>query len=98
ESGASVIETLDLARGTRSRLTSAAFGTLFSTWSSDGNRGVFRRVHLPFWVPADGSAAPVPLPAATVNDFPSSPGPDPDSVLVVTVRPESSGDVFLMCI
>ena len=96
ESGNSVIEALDLARGTRSRLTSAAFGTLFPTWSSDGNRVVFRRFNLPFWVTADGGADPIPLPAATVNDFPSSPGPDPDSVLVVRVRPESSGDVFLM--
>ena len=59
---------------------------------------MFRRFNLPFWVTADGSADPVPLPAAAVNDFPSSPGPDPDSVLVVRVRPESSGDVFLMSI
>ena len=98
ESGASVIEALDLTRGTRSRLTSAAFGTLFSTWSSDARRVVFRRFSLPFWVAADGSADPVRLPAATGNDFPSSAGPDPDSVLVVRVRPESSGDVFMLSI
>lgn len=98
ESGASVIEALDLARGTRSRLTSAAFGTLFSTWNSDGSRVVFRRFNLPFWVAPDGSADPVLFPAAAVNDFPSSAGPDPDSVLMVRVRPESSGDVFLMSI
>lgn len=60
ESGASVIEALDLTRGTRSRLTSAAFGTLFPTWSADGNRVVFRRFNLPFWVTADGSADPGP--------------------------------------
>ncbi len=98
ESGASVIEALDLTRGTRSRLTSAAFGTLFSTWNLDGTRVVFRRFNLPFHVATDGSADPVRLPAAAVNDFPSSAGPDPDSVLMVRVRPESSGDVFLMSI
>ena len=98
ESGSSVIEALDLARGTRSRLTSAAIATIFSTWNSDGNRVVFRRFNLPFWVSADGSADPVPLPATATNDFPSSAGPDPDSVLFVRVRPESSGDVFLMSI
>ena len=37
-------------------------------------------------------------PPATANDFPTSPGPDPDSVLVVRVRPETSGDVFLLSI
>jgi eukaryotic-like serine/threonine-protein kinase len=96
ESGASIIEALDLTRGTRSRLTSAAFGTLYSTWNSDGSRVVFRRFNLPFWVAADGSADPLPVPAATANDFPSGAGPEPDSVLVVRVRPETSGDVYLM--
>jgi Tol biopolymer transport system component len=98
ENGASVVEALDLARSTRSRLTSAAFGTLYSTWNSDGSRVVFRRFNLPFAIAADGSADPVPLPDATANDFPSSAGPEPDSVLVVRVRPESSGDVYLMSI
>lgn len=28
------------------------------------------------------------------NDFPTSPGPDPDSLLVVRVQPETSGDVY----
>jgi eukaryotic-like serine/threonine-protein kinase len=96
ESESDVIEVLDLARGTRARLTPPAFGTIFSTWNSDGTRVVFKRFTLPFWISADGSTDPVPLPAASVNDFPSSAGPDPDSVLVVRVRPESSGDVFLM--
>ena len=98
ENGASVIEALDLTRNTRSRLTSVAFGTLYPTWSSDGSRVVLRRFNLPFGVTADGSADPIPLPAATANDFPSSAGPEPDSVLVVRVRPESSGDVYLMSI
>jgi hypothetical protein len=98
ESGGSVIEALDLARGTRARLTAAAIGTLFSTWSADGRGVVFRRFNAPFWAKADGSGDAAPLPAAGANDFPSSPGPDPDSVIVVRVRPETSGDVFLISI
>ena len=80
ESGGSVIEALDLARGTHARLTSAAVGTLFPVWNSDGSRVVFSRFRLPSWVTADGGADPVLLPAAAVNDFPASAGPDPDSV------------------
>jgi serine/threonine-protein kinase len=33
-----------------------------------------------------------------INDFPSSAGPDPDSIIDVRVQPETSGDVFLMSI
>jgi len=93
---ASEVDVLDLMRGTRARLAAAAFAAPFSTWNSDGSRVVFRRFNQPFWVMADVSADPTPLAAGSANDFPSSRGPDPDSVLVVRVRPESSGDVFLV--
>jgi Tol biopolymer transport system component len=96
ETGDNVIEALDLARGTRARLTAAAIGTNFSTWSADGSRVVFRRFNSPFWVAADGSGDSGPMPGGTVNDFPSSPGPDPDSMFIVRIRPETSGDVFLL--
>ena len=96
ETGDNVIEALDLARGTRARLTAAAIGTNFSTWNADGSRVVFRRFNSPFWVAADGSGDSGPVPGATVNDFPSAPGPDPDSMFMVRVRPETSGDVFLL--
>ena len=98
ESGGNVIEALDLARGTRARLTAAALSTIFSTWSADGNRVVFRRFASPFWVAADGSGVTGPVPGGTVSDFPSSPGPDPDSFVTLRIRPETSGDVFLMSI
>jgi Tol biopolymer transport system component len=98
ETGDNVVETLDLARGTRARLTATAIGTNFSMWSPDGSRVVLRRFNSPFWVAADGSGESGPVPGATVNDFPSSPGPDHNSMLVVRVRPETSGDVFLMSI
>jgi eukaryotic-like serine/threonine-protein kinase len=96
ETGDNAIETLDLARGTRARLTAAAIGTNFSTWSADGSRVVFRRFNSPFWVAADGSGESGPVPGATVNDFPSAPGPEPDSMFIVRVRPETSADVFLL--
>jgi Tol biopolymer transport system component len=96
ESGGNVIEALDLARGTRARLTAGALSTNFSTWSADGQHVVFRRFSSPFWSAADGSGNAAPLPGATVNDYPSSPGPDPDSVIVGRIRPETSSDVFLM--
>ena len=96
ESGDNVVEALDLARGTRARVTAAAIGTSFSTWNADGNRVVFRRFSSPSWVAADGSGESGRVPGTTVNDFPSAPGLDPDSMFMVRVRPETSGDVFLM--
>jgi eukaryotic-like serine/threonine-protein kinase len=96
EVGGSVIEALDLARGTRARLTAAALSVFFTTWTADGTRVVFRRFGVPFWAAADGGGASGPVPRATVNDYPSSPGTDPDSVLTVHISPETSGDVFLM--
>jgi serine/threonine-protein kinase len=94
----SVIETLDLARGTHAKLTAAALGTSFPVWTVDGKGVVFRRYNLPFWAAADGSGQAGPVPSGTINDFPNSAGPDTDSILVVRIQPETSGDVFLMSI
>jgi len=96
ESRGSVIETLDLSRGTHAQLTAAALGTSFPTWTADGESVVFRRYNVPYWTAADGSGKAGPVAAGVVNDFPSSPGPDPDSILDVRVQPETSGDLFLM--
>jgi Tol biopolymer transport system component len=98
ESGFSVIETLDLVRGTRSRLTATALGTSYPTWTADGEVVVFRRFNVPFWAAADGSGKAGPVPAGLVNDYPSSPGPDSDSILDVRIQPETSGNIFLMSI
>ena len=98
ESQGSYIETLDLARGTHAKLTAAALGTSFPIWTSDGAEVVFRRFNVPFWTAADGSGKTGPVPAGLINDYPSSPGPDPDSVLDVRIQPETSGDIFLMSI
>jgi hypothetical protein len=59
---------------------------------------VFRRFNLPFWAAANGSGKAGPVPEGSINDYPSSPGPDPDSILDVRIRPETSGDIFLMSI
>ncbi len=92
------IETLDLLRGTRARLTAAALGTSFSTWTSDGEGVVFRRFNVPFWAAADGSGKTGAVPAGLINDYPSSPGPDSDSILAVRIQSKTSGDIFLMSI
>ncbi len=98
ESQGSVIETLDLLRGTHANLTAAALGTSFPTWTADGEGVVFRRFNVPFWIAADGSGKAGPVPAGMINDYPSSPGPDPDTILDVRIQPETSGDIFLMSI
>ena len=98
ESQGSYIETLDLARGTHARLTAPALGTSFPVWTSDGMQVVFRQFNVPFWTAADGSGKASPVPAGLINDFPSSPGPDPDSFLDVRIQPETSADIFLMSI
>src|SRR5215472_17991844 len=52
ESGLSGLETLDLVRGTRARLTAAALGTGFPVWTADGKGAVIRRFNVPFWAAA----------------------------------------------
>lgn len=98
ESQGSVLETLDLLRGTHARLTAAEMGTAYPSWTADGEGVVFRRFRVPFWAAADGSGKGRPVPAGLINDYPSSPGPDPDSFLDVRIQPETSGDIFLMSI
>jgi eukaryotic-like serine/threonine-protein kinase len=98
ESQGNHIETLDLLRGTHATLTAPALGTSFSTWTADGQGVVFRRFNVPFWTAADGSGKAGPVPAGLINDYPSSPGPDPDTVLVGRIQPETSSDIFLMSV
>jgi Tol biopolymer transport system component len=94
----SMIEVLDLLRVTHARLTAGAPGTSFSTWTADGNGVVFKRFYVPVWAAADGSGKTGFVPGGLVNDFPTSPGPDPDSILDVRVQPKTAGDIFLMSI
>jgi serine/threonine-protein kinase len=94
----SVIEALDMLRGTHAKIAAPAMGTSFPTWTSDGEGVVFRRFNLPFWAAANGSGKAGPVPEGSINDYPSSPGPDPDSILDVRIRPQTSGDIFLMSI
>jgi len=96
ESDATVIEALDLARGTHMRLTAPALGVSFSTWMTDGERVLFRRFNVPTWIAADGSGREGVLPHGMASDYPSAAGPDADSVLVVRAQPDTAGDIFLM--
>jgi serine/threonine-protein kinase len=98
EIGGSVIEAHDLARGTRARLTAAALGTIFSTWNADGSRVVFKRFNTPFWAAANGTGVTGFVPEAGGSDFPTSPGPDPDSFVALRITPETSSDIVLMSI
>jgi serine/threonine-protein kinase len=98
DSNQSVIEMLDLVRGSRSKLTTASLGRAYSTWTIDGKSVVFKRYNVPFWAAADGSGQGHLVQSGTVNDYPASAGPDADSILDVRVQPGTSADVFLMSI
>jgi Tol biopolymer transport system component len=98
ESGLSVIETLDLVRGTRAKLAAAAPGTGFPNWSEDGKRVIFRRFNVPVWTAADGSGNTGFVSTGLANDFPCSPGPDSDSIIVVRLQPETAGDIYQLSI
>jgi Tol biopolymer transport system component len=100
ETEISAIETLDLLRGTRARLTAAHPGTAYSTWTADGRAIVFNRLNRSglFWTATEGSGAEGHVPATGASDYPSSAGPDPDSILEVRIQPDTSGDVFLVSI
>jgi Tol biopolymer transport system component len=91
----SYVEALSLDRGTRARLTSPAPGTGFPVWNADGSRFVYRRFNVPFWSSSDGSGRQGVLAGGITNAFPSGPGPDPDSVLIARLLPESSADIYL---
>ena len=66
------------------------------------NKGAFcdraLKTILNAWAAADGSGTAGLVPNGLINDFPSFPGPDPDSMLIVRVQPETAGDIFLMSI
>lgn len=98
ENDFNVIEAIDLLRGSSATLTTPGFGTAFATWNADGTRVVARRFNMPFWVAADGTGRTGPLPNGTSNDYPSSAGPDPDSVIVHRIRLETSSDLLLVSI
>ncbi len=90
------LEAWNLERGTLARLTTAAPGTNFPVWNSDGSRIVYRRFNAPSWMSADGSSQAGEVPGGLANDYPTAAGPDPDSVIVTRIQPETVGDVFLL--
>jgi serine/threonine-protein kinase len=92
--GSRTLEALDFERGTRTRGAGGTFGTSFATWSSDSERIVYRPFTVPVWVATDGSGRGGAVPSASINDYAAGPGPDPDSILIVKIRPETAGDVF----
>ncbi len=98
ERDGSVVESVDLVRGTRAVVVPAAVATLFPTWTSDGATLLVRRFNVPFWAAADGSGRAGAVPHGDSNTSPASAGPDADSFFVVRVLPETAGDVYLMSV
>jgi eukaryotic-like serine/threonine-protein kinase len=96
EDGRTVTQALDLARGTTQNIAPSALGTGFATWTTDGQRVVFRRFNLLTWIAADGSAREESPAGVITNDYPSGPGVDGDSILMVRVQPDTAGDVYLL--
>jgi Tol biopolymer transport system component len=94
----SVVDSVDLARGTRAVLVPAAVGTLFVIWNGDGSRLVFRRFNVPSWAAADGSGGTGVVLGGDVNTSPGSAGPDPDSFIGIRLRPDTGGDLYLFSI
>jgi hypothetical protein len=94
----SVLEVVELQRGTRTQLTSPAFGTSFGSWSGDGAMVVCRRFNLPHWIAADSSGRSGRIAGLSINDYPTAPGPDADTVLSVRVQENTGGDLLLTSI
>ena len=95
-SGHSLLEAWNFDRRSLKPLTTAAPATSFPIWNYDGTRIFFRRYNTPAWTSADGSGKQGQVPSALANDYPSGPGPDPDTLFVTRIQPETSGDVYLM--
>ena len=90
------VEAFDLERRSMSRLSPEAPGTGWPIWNRDGTAAFFRRYNTPSWKTTDGTGQEGQVPGGVTNDYPSGPGPDPDSFLAVRVASETSGDVVLI--
>jgi serine/threonine-protein kinase len=98
EKDGSVVESIDLARGTRAVLVPAGVGTNFPIWTSDGANLVFRRIHAPFWAAGDGSGRTGRIAAPDANTSPASAGPDASSYIAIFLQPDTAGDLYLVSI
>jgi serine/threonine-protein kinase len=96
--GSQTLEVFDFERGTRTQIARGTFGTSFANWTSDDRRILLRRQTVPVWVATDGSGRGGAIPGMTINDYPSAAGPEPDSMLMVRIRPETAGDILLTSI
>jgi Tol biopolymer transport system component len=92
------VEAFDFERGTFSQIARGTMGTSFPHWSGDDRRVLLRRTTLPIWVASDGSGRSGNVRGGTINDYPGSPGLDPDTVLTVRISPETAGDILLVSI
>ncbi|MFI4946149.1 MAG: hypothetical protein ACHP85_22930, partial [Burkholderiales bacterium] len=96
ERDGSVIESVDLARGTHSVVVPSGIGTNFVMWTSDGANLVYRRLDAVIWSAADGSGKGGRVPEGDVNMSPGAAGPDASSFIAVRQMPETGGDLHLI--
>jgi hypothetical protein len=89
-------EAFDIERLSMTRLTPEVPGMGWPIWNLDGTAVFLRRYNLPYWIATDGTGQEGEIPGGKVNDYPSGPGPDPDSLLAVRITAETSGDVVLI--
>jgi hypothetical protein len=89
------VEAFDFERGTFSQIARGTTGTSFPLWAGDDRSVLLRRTTLPIWVASDGSGRGGSLPGGSINDYPASPGLDPDTILTVRIGRETAGDIVL---
>jgi eukaryotic-like serine/threonine-protein kinase len=94
----SLIESLDLERGTHAVIVPAGVGVNFVIWTSDGAKLVFRRLNAAFWAAADGSGKTGRVPHGDANTSPASAGPDSSTFIGIRLMPETAGDLYLMSV
>ena len=98
ERDGSLIESLDLERGTHAVIVPSGVGANFAIWTSDGAKLVFRRLNVAFWAAADGSGKTGRVPHGDANTSPASAGPDSSSFIGIRLMPETAGDLYLMSV
>ena len=88
---------LDAERAAFGPLTPAAsLGSSYGTWTSDGQRVLFRTATGMFVAHANGNASPEAIADTSAADFPNSVSPDGNTLVLTRQTSEMSGDVYAL--
>ena len=88
---------LDAQRAAFGPLTpTASLGSSYGTWTSDGQRVLFRTATGLFVAHANGSASPEAIADTSAADFPNSVSPDGNTLVLSRQTREMSGDVYAL--